>query len=70
MVEFELDTPIILIIFNRPDKTEIVFSKIKKIKPKKLLIIADGPRLDKEYEIEKVSKTRDIVERIDWPCEV
>jgi hypothetical protein len=70
MSKKKLLTPVILIIFNRPDKTEIVFSKIQKLKPEKLLIIADGARDNKKDELDKVLKTRSIVERINWPCEV
>ncbi|NCD01149.1 glycosyltransferase family 2 protein [bacterium] len=63
-----LNTPIAFIIFKRPDTTEKVFNEIRKIKPKKLFIIADGPR--NEEEKIKCKKTREIVERIDWDCKV
>jgi hypothetical protein len=62
------DTPILFIIFNRPDTTQQVFDQIKKIKPKKLFITADGPRNDEEKEM--CIKTRLITEQIDWNCEV
>jgi hypothetical protein len=67
---FLLKTPVAFIIFNRPDKTELVFAEIAKAKPSKLLVIGDGPRLDRIGDLEKVSKTRDIIKRVDWPCEV
>lgn len=70
MSNFLLKTPVAFIIFNRPDKTERVFAEIAKAKPSKLLVIGDGPRLDRIGEIEKVLKTRDIIKRVDWPCEV
>ena len=38
----EFQTPILFIIFNRPSTTKLVFNQIKKIKPKKLFIAADG----------------------------
>lgn len=41
-----MHTPVVLIIFNRPDTTEKVFAGIAMAKPKKLLVIADGPRMD------------------------
>lgn len=40
----QFDTPILLIIFNRPDTTQIVFDQIRKVKPKTLYVFADGPR--------------------------
>ena len=38
------NTPILLIVFNRPEKTQNLFEIIKKIKPKRLFVSADGPR--------------------------
>ncbi|MCX6295889.1 MAG: nucleotide-diphospho-sugar transferase, partial [Bacteroidetes bacterium] len=66
-----LDTPVLFLIFNRPDVTELVFDAIKKVKPKKLFIAADGPRAHKDGEKEKCEETRKLVlDRIDWDCEV
>lgn len=68
---FKLETPVALIIFNRPDTTKQVIEKIKEVKPSKLFIIADAARDEKEGEIEKVLETRKVVEdAIDWDCEV
>ena len=44
------ETPILYLIFNRPDLTEVTFSSICTIKPKKLFIAADGPRSGNEYD--------------------
>ena len=63
-------TPIVLIIFNRPDLTARVFAEIARARPEKLLVIADGPRPDREGEDAKCAATRAIVERVDWPCEI
>ena len=43
-------TPVVLIIFNRPDLTARVFAEIARARPEKLLVIADGPRPDREGE--------------------
>lgn len=63
-------TPILFLIFNRPDTTEKVFEIIRKIKPAKLFVSADGPRASKPGEKEKCDQTRKIIERVDWDCEV
>jgi hypothetical protein len=63
-------TPILFIIFNRPDTTIRVFNEIKKIKPTKLYIVSDGPRLNKIGEKEKCEETRKIIDLIDWQCQV
>ena len=70
MSDFQLTTPVAFIIFNRPDTTERVFAEIAKAKPPKLLVVADGGRTSREGESEKVTATRAIIERVDWPCEV
>lgn len=65
-----LNTPVVFLIFNRPDVTQRVFKEISKVKPKKLLVVADGPRLDREDDQEKCQATRSIIEQVDWHCEV
>ncbi len=37
-----LKTPVALILFNRPDLTQIVFKAIHQAKPKQLFAIANG----------------------------
>jgi hypothetical protein len=65
-----LETPVALIIFNRPDSTSRVFSAIAKAKPKKLLIISDGPRQSRAGEEKLVEECRRIALSVDWECEV
>ncbi len=70
MSEFKLTTPVALLIFNRPDTTERVFNAIANARPPKLLVVADGPRPQREGEAELCAKTRAIINRVDWDCEV
>ncbi|MGA7932636.1 MAG: glycosyltransferase family 2 protein [Kovacikia sp.] len=70
MAEYLFETPIALIVFNRPDKVERLLNVIRQIKPSKLFIIADGPRPDRPNDIKKCEMTRAVFEKIDWPCEV
>ena len=65
-----LSVPVIFIIFNRPDTTRQVFETIRAARPRKLLVIADGPRPDKPGEAEKCAETRAIIDAVDWDCEV
>lgn len=62
-----LETPILFIIFNRPNTTKKVFEKIREVKPKKFYIIQDGARNENEKEL--LQEVRDII-KIDWDCEV
>jgi hypothetical protein len=70
MSDWQLRTPVAFLIFNRPDTTQRVFAEIAKAKPRKLLVIADGPRANREGEAERCAQARDVVDRVDWPCEV
>jgi hypothetical protein len=62
--------PVLLLIFNRPDLTALVFEKIRQVRPAQLFIAADGPRADHPEEAEICLQTRAVVDAIDWPCEV
>ena len=63
-------TPILFLIFNRPDSTKLVFESIKRIKPAKLYIAADGARKHKVGEDLLCKDTRSIIDLIDWECEI
>lgn len=66
-----LNTAVLFLIFNRLDTTKQVFEAIRKAKPPRLHIAADGARESKEGESEKVKAVRDyVMEHIDWECEV
>jgi hypothetical protein len=62
--------PVIFAIFNRPDTTRQVFETIRAAKPRKLLVIADGPRANRPGEAENCAATRAIIDGVDWDCEV
>jgi hypothetical protein len=64
-------TPILFLIFNRPEITQKVFEEIKRQKPKYLFVAADGPRSYIKGDIEKCEATRNLVlNGIDWECKV
>ena len=64
-------TPILFLVFNRPDNTRKVFEQIRKIQPAYLYIAADGSRKDKPGEDKLCAEVRNILlSNIDWECEV
>lgn len=63
-----LDISVAFIIFNRPDLTHRVFAAIAEAKPKRLLVVADGPRFPEESE--KCRQARAVIEKVNWDCEV
>ncbi|MBD2119876.1 glycosyltransferase family 2 protein [Trichocoleus sp. FACHB-262] len=69
-MDWQLTTPVVFIIFKRPNTSEKVFEVIRQAKPPKLLVIADGPRNNRPEEAEQCALTRAIVDQVDWNCEV
>jgi hypothetical protein len=67
---FQIQTPVAFFVFNRPSTTSRVFEEIRRARPPKLLLVADGPRPDRLGEAEKCDASRAIVEKVDWPCQV
>lgn len=65
-----LATPVLFIIFNRPDTTQRVFECIRAARPRLLFIAADGPRKDNPADEVKCKDARAIVKNIDWTCDV
>lgn len=65
-----LETPLVFIVFNRPETTRRVWERICAARPKRLFVIADGPRSDRAADQERCATVRQIVEEIHWPCEV
>jgi hypothetical protein len=63
-----LSTPVAFFIFNRPEPTRKVFAEIARAKPRRLLVVADGPR--GREEAERCAETRAVVAQINWECEV
>ncbi len=62
------DTPVLFLIYNRPEITRTTFDEIAKRKPKKLYVSADGPK--DQGSMDKCNKTRNVVKSVDWDCEV
>lgn len=65
-----LQTPVVLIVFNRPDNTSRVFERVRAQRPSTLLIVADGPRPDRPGEADACAEVLGVVSHVDWPCEV
>lgn len=61
-------TPVVFLIYRRPDLTAKVFDAIRKVQPTQLLVIADGPK--NQDEISFCQQARAMTEQIDWDCEI
>ena len=67
----ELTVPVLLIVFNRPQPTRRVFEAVRRARPARLYVAADGPRPGRPTDAARCAETRALVtEGVDWPCEV
>lgn len=65
-----MNTPVVMVIFNRPDTALRVFIEIAKAKPSRLLVIADGPREGRPHEAQLCRQSREILKLVDWNCSI
>lgn len=63
------NTPVLLIIWRRPEQTIRVLNSLREVKPKVLYVACDGPNQERIGEVELVDQTRDLIKtNIDWDC--
>ena len=67
-MDYRCKNAVLLIFFNRPETLQLVFEKVKKAKPPKLFLVQDGARDSRD--LERILACREIVENVDWDCEV
>jgi hypothetical protein len=64
------DTAVAFLIFNRPDYTAKVFERIRAAQPRRLFVVADGPRPGVADDAANCAAARAMSEHVDWDCEV
>jgi hypothetical protein len=64
------DTPVLLIAFNRPELFAELIDSLRVIAPTKIFVAIDGPREDNSDDDLKVCQTVELIDRIDWNCEL
>lgn len=63
-------SPVLFMIFRRPEATAEVFKAIREARPPRLYIAADGPRPDRPEDMELCNLAREAATAVDWECEV
>lgn len=63
-------SPVALFVFNRPDLTEALLAIVRDVRPRTLLVVADGPRPAVAADVEACAQVRAIATNVDWPCDV
>lgn len=65
-----MKTPVLFLVFNRPECTARAFESIRKARPERLYVAADGARNAKDGEAMRCAEVRKIATNVDWPCQV
>ncbi len=68
MRPYEVDVPVRVMIWTRPDCLRQQFEVIKKAAPSILFLVSDGGR--NEEEMAKIRESRKIFDEIDWECTI
>jgi hypothetical protein len=70
MKSVRFSTPILLLVFNRPDYFVRMISVLRKLKPTQLYISGDGARKGNSEDEICCHQIQEAVKLIDWPCQV
>ena len=66
-----MDTPVLLLTFNRTNTLKHVLDALRAQQPKYLFVGNDGPRPHKPEDAGKVAAVRQLIaQEVDWPCEL
>ena len=67
----QLDTPLLLIAWRRPQTLRQVIDAVRALQPARLFVACDGPNPERPGESQQVAATRLLIEQeIDWPCQI
>jgi len=62
--------PVLVIAFNRPDHLRVLLDRVREIRPTNLYVAIDGPRNYVPGESDRVRMCRELLDTIDWGCEL
>lgn len=65
-----VDEPVLVMAFNRPEHLKVLLQRLREVRPSRMYVAIDGARPDRTGEVERVQACRELVDTIDWDCEV
>ncbi len=65
-----VDTPILIILFNRPERVRELIGALRRVRPSRVLVAADGPRDGHPDDRRACADARSVLDDIDWPCTI
>ena len=66
----QLQAPVVIVVFNRPDLLKALLGQIKLARPKKVYVLADAPRVNNPADAFLCSEVRKIIDHFDLGCDV
>lgn len=70
MDQLAKNTPVLITIFNRPDKVRSLMATLALVQPTRLFVAADGPRAQVPSDATRCAEARAEAVKVTWPCEV
>lgn len=64
------NTPVAIFTFNRPELTERLLGILAQVKPRRILVVSDGPRPHVDSDVEKCAAVRRLFDELEWECQV
>ncbi len=65
-----LQTPVVMLTFNRPALTRRVLEAVAAARPPRLYVVSDGPRATHPNDARAVAEVRALFDELPWACEV
>lgn len=63
-------TPVLLIVFNRPEQTRRTIEALLRERPTRIYVSGDGPRAEVPTDADRVRQVWEVVNAAPWECEV
>ena len=64
------EIPVLLLAFNRPQKLRALVESLRTAHPERVVVSLDGPREGREGDLPAINQCAEVLELIDWPCEI
>lgn len=64
------DVPVVMVVFNRPDRAAMALEPMRRAGVRRLLVVADGPRPDHPTDAANCGRSLELFQRLDWDCAV
>jgi len=64
------ETPVLILCFNRPDHLKELLKALSIVKPVNIYVSSDGPRVERQDDLDAVAQCRRLIDTIDWPCRI